>query len=177
MQARTQAKAEAKPASARTYCAGAKERIKAQAKAPSEAHARAQTLAQVQAQTKAQAKLTLKVEAVRARQQSSVRTAAAAADVRTLPVFRLVARCTEPKPPSPMGSGAISQRTLSSLNLVSLPLPLELLPPPKQPMVVAAKSQNTRNVTTTHALSWRVRNEMQQKARLQGRWAGCSPPN
>ena len=28
-----------------------------------------------------------------------------------------------------MGSGAISQRTLSSLNLVSLPSPLLLLPP------------------------------------------------
>ena len=53
----------------------------------------------------------------------------------TLPVFRLVARCTEPKPPSPIGSAAISQRTLSSLNFVSLSLPLELLlPPPRQPI-------------------------------------------
>ena len=56
--------------SARTYCASAKKQVKAQAKAPSEAQARAKPQAQVQAQTKAQAKLTLKVEAVRARQQS-----------------------------------------------------------------------------------------------------------
>ena len=56
-----------------------------------------------------------------------------AAAVLTLPVFRLVARCTDPKPPSPIGSGAISQRALSALNFVSLPL--ESLPPPQQPIV------------------------------------------
>ena len=93
---------------------------------------------QVEVQAKAQSQ-----SQAQARAQAKARAKPAAKAERSLPVFRLVARCTEPKPPSPIGSAAISQRTLSSLNFVSLPLPLELLlPPPRQPMS-RAKIQNS----------------------------------
>ena len=85
---------------------------------------------QARAQAKERPKRAAKAEAVRAP------NARAESAVRTLPVFRWVARCTEPKPPSPIGSGAISQRTLSRLNFVlrSLALAVLLL---KQPIVAA----------------------------------------
>ena len=115
---------------------------------PSQGAAKAQPRDAAKAQADAQARVQAKARATRARVRVGLgrrprrgrrhrtrREQGVAAAVLTLPVFRLVARCTDPKPPSPIGSGAISQRALSALNFVSLPL--ESLPPPQQPIVQA----------------------------------------